>query len=83
MNEIAIAGRKIGENYPPLVIAEIDQLWYDLDAAIEMVDSAVSTGVEVIKYQTHIIEDEMSEEAKLIIPGNAKLQSMKLCDNVP
>ena len=37
-----------------------------------MVDSAVSAGVEVIKHQTHIIEDEMSEEAKLIIPGNAK-----------
>ena len=73
MNEIAIAGRKIGENYPPLVIAEIGiNHGGDLDAAIEMVDSAVSAGVEVIKHQTHIIEDEMSEEAKLIIPGNAK-----------
>ena len=47
MNEIAIAGRKIGENYPPLVIAEIGiNHGGDLDVAIEMVDSAVSAGVE-------------------------------------
>ena len=48
-----------------------------------MVDSAVSAGVEVIKHQTHIIEDEMSEEAKQIMPGKLKLPSMTLCKDVP
>ena len=27
----------------------------------------------MIKHQTHVVEDEMSEEAKKVIPGNAKI----------
>ena len=79
MNEIAIEGRKIGENHPPLVIAEIGiNHGGDLDVAIEMVDSAISAGVEVIKHQTHIIEDEMSEEANWLYQVMLNLRSMKL-----
>ena len=36
-----------------------------------MVDSACKAGAEIVKHQTHIVEDEMSKEAKKVIPGNA------------
>ena len=38
-----------------------------------MVDAAHRAGVEVVKHQTHIVEDEMSGAAKKVIPGNAKV----------
>ena len=63
--------RKIGLDHPPLVIAEIGiNHGGDIDLAIEMADKAIESGVEIIKHQTHIIEDEMSDEAKAVIPGN-------------
>ena len=43
-----------------------------------MVDSAIQAGAEVIKHQTHIIDDEMSNHAKKVIPTNAKNLFMKL-----
>lgn len=61
---IEIAGRKIGYDYDPLVIAEIGiNHGGSLDIAKNMVDTAVSAGIEIIKHQTHIVEDEMSQEA--------------------
>ena len=36
-----------------------------------MVDAAKKAGVEIVKHQTHIVEDEMSSAAKNTIPGNA------------
>lgn len=64
-----IAGRKIGNNYDPLIIAEIGINHNgDLNIAKQMVDSAFRAGVEIIKHQTHIVEDEMSPEAKKVIP---------------
>jgi N-acetylneuraminate synthase len=36
-----------------------------------MVDAAARAGVEVLKHQTHIVEDEMSGAAKKVVPGNA------------
>ena len=42
-----------------------------LQVAKEMVDAAHRAGVEVVKHQTHIVEDEMSGAAKKVIPGNA------------
>lgn len=69
---IEIAGRKIGVEYPPLVIAEIGiNHEGSLDVAKQMVDAAKRAGVEVVKHQTHIVEDEMSAAAKKVIPGNA------------
>lgn len=69
---IEIQGRKIGEDYPPLVIAEIGiNHEGSLDVAKKMVDAAFEAGAEVIKHQTHVVDDEMSEEAKKVIPGNA------------
>jgi N-acetylneuraminate synthase len=69
---IEIAGRKVGPDFPPLVIAEIGiNHEGSLAVAKEMVDAAKRAGVEVVKHQTHIVEDEMSGAAKKVIPGNA------------
>ena len=73
-NFIKIAGRKIGENFPPLVIAELGiNHEGSLKVAKEMVDAAKRAGVEMIKHQTHIVEDEMSSEAKKVVPGNSSV----------
>jgi len=67
-----LGNRPVGEDFPPLVIAEIGiNHEGSLDVAIEMVDAAKRGGAEVVKHQTHIVEDEMSDEAKSVIPGNA------------
>ena len=72
MPEITIGNRKVGLDYPPLVIAEIGiNHEGSLKTAFEMVDAAHSAGAEVVKHQTHVVEDEMSKEAKKVIPGNA------------
>ena len=71
--EIAIAGRKIGPAHPPLVVAEIGiNHEGSLAVAKEMVDAAARAGVEVVKHQTHIVEDEMSGAAEAVVPGNAE-----------
>jgi N-acetylneuraminate synthase len=71
---IKIANRKIGLDYPPLVIAEIGiNHEGSLKLALEMVDAAYKAGAEIIKHQTHIVEDEMSSEAKKVIPGNSDI----------
>ena len=69
---IQIGTRKIGLDYPPLVITEIGiNHEGSLNTAMKMVDAAFSAGAEVIKHQTHIVEDEMSSAAKSVIPGNS------------
>lgn len=71
---IDIAGRKVGLDYPPLVIAEIGiNHGGNLNVAKEMVDAAKRAGVEVVKHQTHIVEDEMSSAAKKVVPGNSNV----------
>ena len=80
---IDIGGRLIGEDYKPLVIAEIGiNHGGDINVAKQMVDAAYRAGAEIIKHQTHVIEDEMSSSAKLVIPGNANVsiyEIMKQC----
>jgi len=67
-----IGNRSIGPNEPPLIIAEIGiNHGGSLDVAKSMVDLIVHSGCECVKHQTHIIEDEMTEEAKAIFPPNA------------
>jgi N-acetylneuraminate synthase len=74
MTSLSIQGRKIGPNEPPLVIAEIGiNHGGSLDVAIAMADAAKSAGLEMIKHQTHVVEDEMSQEARKVIPGNATI----------
>lgn len=80
---INIAGRLIGKDYKPLVIAELGiNHEGSLKTAFEMVDAAYLAGAEVVKHQTHVVDDEMSGKAKLVIPGNAKVsiyEIMKRC----
>lgn len=82
MPEFFIGDRKVGQNEPPLVIAELGiNHGGSLKIAFEMVDAAASAGVEVVKHQTHIVEDEMSEAAKKVIPGNADISIYEIMAN--
>ena len=72
MNEFKLGNRMVGANYPPLVIAEIGINHNgSLENAISLADEAIDAGIEVIKHQTHVVEDEMTSEAKSVIPGNS------------
>lgn len=67
-----ISGRRIGEGYDTLVIAEIGiNHGGDLKVAKEMVLAAHRAGCECVKHQTHFVHDEMTPEAKFIFPPNA------------
>lgn len=71
-NFINIGTRKIGENFKPLVIPEIGiNHEGDITKALQMVDDAKEAGAEIVKFQSHVIEDEMIPEARRVIPGNA------------
>ena len=78
----SIQDRPIGANHPPLVIVEIGINHNgSLKTAFEMVDAAHSVGAEVIKHQTHVVEDEMSKAAKNVIPGNADISIYEIMAN--
>ena len=75
--EIEIAGRKVGPEHPPFVMAEVGiNHEGDVEKAIQLVDAAVSAGAEVVKFQCHITEKEM-------VPTNmtpGEISSEKLWD---
>ena len=74
MAYIEIENRKIGPDYSPFVIVEIGiNHEGNLQTAFEMVNAAWRAGAEVIKHQTHVVEDEMSSAAKEVVPGNASV----------
>ncbi|OGU12392.1 MAG: polyhydroxyalkanoate biosynthesis repressor PhaR [Ignavibacteria bacterium GWB2_35_12] len=81
MNEIKINNRLIGEAHKPFVIAEIGiNHEGNFDLAIKMVNDAHKAGCECVKFQTHIIEDEMIPNE--VVPGNASesiWEIMKRC----
>ncbi len=78
---IEICGLKIGEAFPPVVIAEIGiNHEGSLETAFELVDAAISSGAEIVKHQTHVVEDEMSPAAKDIIPGNADVSIYEIME---
>ena len=68
MNEIKIVNRKIGEKYPVFVIAEagINHNGSFLIAK-KLVNMAKKAGADCIKFQTHIVEEEMTKTKML--PG--------------
>jgi len=74
LNFIKIGNRKIGPTFKPLVIFELGINHNgSLKLAKKIVDHAIRAGAEIIKHQTHIADDEMSFEAKKIIPINANI----------
>lgn len=63
-------GRIVGKDYSPYVIAEIGiNHEGDINKAFRMIDDAVEAGCECVKFQCHVIEDEMVPNN--VIPGNA------------
>ena len=73
MKEFVIKNKRIGIKYPVFVIADIGiNHEGDMEKARRMVKDAAETGVDCIKFQMHILEDEMSKEAKKVVPGNAR-----------
>ncbi|USG65323.1 N-acetylneuraminate synthase family protein [Brevibacillus ruminantium] len=71
MNEFIIGDRKIGLSHPPFVIAEIGiNHEGSFEKAIQMIDDAAAVGCECVKFQTHVVNDEMIPNN--VIPGNAK-----------
>ncbi len=69
--EMVIGGRTIGNGHSPLIIAEIGINHNGSFAkAVRMVDDAHMAGCECVKFQSHVIEDEMIPNN--VIPGNAK-----------
>jgi N-acetylneuraminate synthase len=68
--EFRLGNRLVGSGEPPLVIAEIGiNHEGDLNKALRMVDDAQRTGCECVKFQSHVIEDEMIPND--VVPGNA------------
>src|SRR5882672_7162733 len=69
--QFSIGKRSIGAAQPPFVIAEIGiNHEGDLAKAVRMVDDAAAVSCECVKFQSHVIDDEMIPNE--VIPGNAK-----------
>ena len=67
-----IGDRWVGSDFPPLVVAEIGiNHGGSIEIALQIAESAIDAGAEVIKHQTHIPWDEMSHEARQVVPGNS------------
>ena len=74
MRSFKIGNILIGDKYNPIIIPEIGiNHKGDINLAIHMVDKAIKAGAQIIKHQTHIVDDEMSFEAKKIKPPNADI----------
>lgn len=72
-NFITIGNRKIGPDFKPFIIAEVGiNHEGSFKKAIKMVDDAKAAGCECIKFQSHVVTDEMTHEAKNVIPGHTK-----------
>jgi sialic acid synthase SpsE len=71
----------VGFGQAPLIIPEIGiNHEGSLTVAKKMVDAAHRAGARLIKHQTHIVEDEMSNFAKKLIPGNADISIYEIMD---
>jgi sialic acid synthase SpsE len=71
MPALKICDRVIGPDRPPFVIAEIGiNHEGDFNKALKMVTDAADAGCECVKFQCHVIDDEMIPNS--VVPGNAK-----------
>ena len=76
---IKIGNRIISKNSKPLIVAEIGINHFgSLKLAKRIVDSAKKSGAEAVKVQIHLPDEEMSEEAKRIKPGNSNTSIYKI-----
>lgn len=66
---IRLGDRLVGCDQPPLVIAEIGiNHEGDFDKAVRMIDDAHAAGCECVKFQCHVVDDEMIPND--VVPGN-------------
>ena len=71
---IKIGRIEINKNKAPLIIPEMGINHNgNFEIAVKIIRSAKKAGAKIIKNQTHIPEDEYSEEAKKITPDNSKI----------
>ncbi len=71
MPSITIGDRVIGDKQKPFIIAEIGiNHEGEFVKAIKMVDDAYESGAECVKFQCHVIEDEMIRNE--VVPSNSK-----------
>ena len=71
---LKIENRTISSKDAPLIIAELGiNHGGNFSVAEQMVRKAAEKGCEVIKHQTHFLEDEMTQDAKHIMPPNANV----------
>jgi sialic acid synthase SpsE len=67
---MTIGTRAVGPGHRPLVVAELGiNHDGDLDRMHRMIDDAADSGVECVKFQSHVVEDEMIPND--VVPGNA------------
>jgi N-acetylneuraminate synthase len=79
MAEIVIGARRVGPEHPPLVIAEIGiNHEGSYEKAERMVRDAAAAGAECVKFQCHVIDDEMIPNE--VVPGNASESIWKIMD---
>lgn len=78
---IKILNRRIGLDYPPLVIAEIGiNHEGSFVKAKRMVLDAHKAGAECVKIQTHIVSDEMIPLADKVVPSHTKESIWKIIE---
>lgn len=82
MDRFEINGRAVGgANDEPFVVAEIGiNHEGSLKSALEIAKSAIDCGAHAVKHQTHVLEDEMSQEARSTIPGNSSDSIFKIME---
>lgn len=72
MKNFKIGDIEVGVDQEPLVIPDIGiNHGGSIKAAYAMAEAAAEAGARLVKHQTHVIEDEMSIEARKVIPGNS------------
>ncbi|MDP3726190.1 MAG: N-acetylneuraminate synthase family protein [bacterium] len=74
MSEIKIGKRKIGTRYPPFVIVEVGiNHEGSMAKAKRMIRDAQKAGAECVKFQSHVVEDEMVSRDSLedLTPSHA------------
>lgn len=71
MAVVELAGRLIGDGHVPFVIVEIGiNHEGDMNKARQMIRDAHAAGAECVKFQCHVVEDEMIRNS--VVPPNSK-----------
>lgn len=78
---IKFGKRKIGIGHPPFVIAEIGiNHEGSVAKAKRMIRDAKKAGAECVKFQSHILDDEMAPAAKKVVPGNTNVSIWRVME---